>query len=87
MQGVNVEKVAILLLTIFNSSEIEYLSQTLSYNAHQTQNKLVVELQTVVADKLSTVIILKQQKSNKHLILHLEYPDNNTVALNKIEEA
>ena len=67
--------------------EIEYLSPTLSYNAHQTQNKLVVELQTVVADKLSTIIILSQQKSKKRLIIHLKYPDNNTVVLEKIEEA
>lgn len=67
--------------------EIEYLSPTLSYNAHQTQNKLVVELQTIVADKLFTVIILTQQKSNKHLILHLEHPDDNTVVLENIEEA
>lgn len=67
--------------------EIEYFSPTLSYHAHQTQNQLVVELQTVVADKLSTIIILSQQKSKKRLIIHLKYPDNNTVVLEKIEEA
>lgn len=67
--------------------EIEYLSQTLSYNTHHTQNKLIVELQTAVADKLSTVIILMQQKSNKRLILHLDYLNNDTVILDYIEEA
>lgn len=67
--------------------EIEYFSPTLSYNAHQTQNKLIVELQTVVANKLSTIIILSQQKSKKRLIMYLKYPDNDTVVLEKIEEA